>query len=247
MNAIEDTQYSRAWRELGRTLPRPRAILAVSAHWQTRVVAVTAMAQPRTIHDFGGFPRALHEMQYPAPGSPELAARVQRLLAPVEVVADMQAWGLDHGTWSVLVHMYPEADIPVVQLGLDYYRTPAQHYTLAKRLTPLRDEGVMIIGFGNIVHNLRAVRRQDDAPPYSWAVEFESAVKEALIKNDHQALCNWQSLDANAPLSVPTDEHYLPLLYTAAVGDGDEPWFPTDGIVWGALSMLSVGYGRRSQ
>lgn len=244
MNAIEDTPYSRAWRALGKALPRPRAILAVSAHWETHGVAVTAMPQPRTIHDFGGFPQALFDMQYPAPGSPELAARVAELLAPEPVVQDTGAWGLDHGSWSVLVHLFPQADIPVVQLGLDVSRPASAHYALAQRLRPLRDEGVLIAGFGNIVHNLRAARRGDDAPAYPWAEQFDAAVARALTTGDHAALTDWPTLASQAGFSVPTDEHYLPLLYAAGAAFPDETVsFPTDGIAWGSLSMRSAAFG----
>lgn len=245
MNAILDTPYSRAWRTLGQQLPRPRAILAVSAHFQTHGLAVTAMPKPRTIHDFGGFPQALFNLQYPAPGSPTLARRVAELLAPERVYQDQSQWGLDHGSWSVLVHLYPAANIPVVQLSLDAGRSPEQHYALAQRLLPLRDEGVMVIGLGNIVHNLAAANRNDHAPPYPWAQRFHQAVRTALEQGNHRALCNWQALDAEAELSVPTTEHYLPLLYAAALQDNDSPWFPTDGVIWGSLSMLSVGYGQQ--
>lgn len=235
MNAILDNRYSRAWGALGADLPRPRAILAVSAHFQSRGVAVTAMEQPRTIHDFGGFPPALYQMQYPAPGSPELAQRVAQLLAPQAVYLDREHWGLDHGSWSVLVHLFPEANIPVVQLSLDVHKTPAEHYQLAQALRPLRDEGVMIIGFGNIVHNLYRVVREDHAPAYPWAERFNTAVRSALERGDHAALCNWQALDPEAALSVPTDEHYLPLLYAAAVQDSDAISFPIEGMEWSTL------------
>ncbi len=244
MNAILDTPWSRAWQALGQQLPRPRAILAISAHFQTHGVVVTAMPQPRTIHDFGGFPRELFEVQYPAPGSPELAQRVAELLAPDTVLADAGHWGLDHGSWSVLVHMYPNADIPVVQLSLDADRSPAQQYHLAQRLLPLRDEGVMIIGFGNVVHNLHAARRDaTEVPPYPWAASFDAAVRDALLRGDHAALCQWQQLAPQAEYSNPTDEHYLPLLYAAAVHDGEAATFPTEGIVWGSISMRSVAFG----
>lgn len=244
MNAILDTPWSRAWQTLGQQLPRPRAILAISAHFQTRGVVVTAMPQPRTIHDFGGFPQELFNVQYPAPGSPQLAQRVGELLAPQKVVGDTGEWGLDHGSWSVLVHMYPQADVPVVQLSLDANRDPAQHYQLAQRLLPLRDEGVMIIGFGNIVHNLYAARRDDtEVAPYPWATSFDTAVRDALLRGDHAALCQWQQLAPQAQYSNPTDEHYLPLLYAAAVHDAEPARFPTEGIVWGSISMRSVAFG----
>ena len=245
MNAILDTPFSRAWRALGLQLPRPRAILAVSAHFQTRGIAVTAMPRPRTIHDFGGFPAALYQMQYPAPGDPGLARRVAELLAPDPVYLDESHWGLDHGSWSVLVHLYPDADIPVIQLSLDAGRSALEHYALARRLLSLRDEGVLILGLGNIVHNLYTANRDDSAAPYPWAARFDAAVRAALEHGDHEALCQWQELDPEARQSVPTDEHYLPLLYAAAVHDGDTPWFPTEGVIWGSLSMLSVGFGRQ--
>ncbi len=245
LNAILDTQFSRAWKALGPALPRPAAILAISAHWETAGTAVTAMNHPRTIHDFWGFPPALYEIQYPVPGSPLLAERVRELLSPQPVALDEEVWGLDHGSWSVLVHMYPQADIPVVQLSLDATLYPEQHYQLAQRLQPLRDEGVLIIGFGNIVHNLRAAQRTDAMPPYPWAVEFEQAVRAALERGDHRALCQWESLTPAARLSAPTPEHYLPLLYAAGASGGDPAWFPIEGIVWGSISMLSVGFGDR--
>ena len=245
MNAIEDTPYSRAWHALGKALPRPKAILAISAHWETHGVGVTAMERPRTIHDFGGFPRALFEVQYPAPGSPALAARVAELLAPTTpVIQDTQAWGLDHGSWSVLVHVYPGADIPVVQLSLNVDLSAAAHYALARQLRPLRDEGVLIVGFGNIVHNLRTARRGDDAQAYPWAEQFDAAVARALEAGDHAAITDWHNLAPQASFSVPSDEHYLPLLYAAGAAEpGEAVSFPTDGITWGSLSMRSVGFG----
>ncbi|GAA5234465.1 4,5-DOPA dioxygenase extradiol [Verticiella sediminum] len=247
MNAILDTPYSRAWRALGQRLPRPRAILAVSAHWETAGVAVTAMDRPRTIHDFGGFPQALFDMQYPAPGSPALAERVAALLAPEPVQLDTQDWGLDHGTWSVLVHMFAQADIPVVQLSLDLHRTGAEHLALARRLGPLRDEGVLVIGLGNIVHNLRTARRGDAAEPYAWAERFDQAVAQALQAGDDDGLAHWERLDPQARFAVPTPEHYLPLLYAIGLRRPHEPVaFPTAGIEWGSLSMRSAAYGLTS-
>jgi len=243
MNAIEHTVYSETWKQLGATLPKPKAVLMVSAHWYTRGTAVTAMQKPRTIHDFGGFPQALFDVQYPAPGSPALAARVTGLLAPAQVEAD-QEWGLDHGTWGVLVHVYPDADVPVVQLSIDGTRPPQYHYELAKKLAPLRDEGILIAASGNVVHNLRTMRRNGQSAPYDWATGFENAVREHAQRGEHQALIDYEGFGEAARLSVPTPEHYLPLLYVLAQQQkGDKVSFPTAGIDLGSISMLSVAIG----
>lgn len=240
MNALEQNRYTKAWRRLGDSMPKPRAILAISAHWYTRGTAVTAMAQPRAIHDFGGFPSELYAVQYPVPGDPALAAHVRDLLAPVEVRLD-DAWGLDHGTWSVLVHAFPAADVPVVQLSIDANQPPRFHYELAARLAPLRDEGVLIVGSGNVVHNLGRIQWSDDAPPYDWAVRFNDKVRESLAAHDHAALIAFETLGADAHLSVPTPDHYLPLLYVIAQQDQDEAIsFPVDGIEYGSVGMLAV-------
>jgi 4,5-DOPA dioxygenase extradiol len=242
MNALTRNRWSEAWRGIGQRLRRPEAILCVSAHWLTRGTGVTAMSAPRTIHDFGGFPRELFEMEYPAPGSPALAARVREALQPVDVALD-QAWGLDHGTWSVLAHVFPAADIPVVQLSMDGTKPAQFHYDLARRLQPLREEGVLIIGSGNVVHNLRAMRF-DDAAPYPWATGFDDAVKAALIAGDHSALIDYERLTEEAALAVPTSEHYLPLLYV--IGQqraGDPVSFPVEGIDIASMSMRSVAIG----
>ncbi len=232
-----------AWRELGRTLPRPRAILAVSAHWMTRGAAVTAMEHPRTIHDFGGFPRALFEVQYPAPGDPTLAARVQELLAPVPVQLD-NAWGLDHGAWSVLAHLYPPADIPVVQLSLDAALSPRGHYQLAARLAPLRDEGVLILGSGNVVHNLGLMRWSVDQPPFDWAARFNNQVRGWLQHHDFDALIDFSAHGNAAALSIPTTEHFLPLLYVIAQQrPGEGVSLPVDGIEYGSIGMLAAVVG----
>ncbi|MBI3570155.1 MAG: 4,5-DOPA dioxygenase extradiol, partial [Gammaproteobacteria bacterium] len=237
MNALARNRYTDAWRYVGESVPKPRAILAVSAHWTTRGTAVTAMARPRTIHDFGGFPQALFEINYPAPGDPQLAARVRALLAPTEVRLD-QSWGLDHGTWSVLVHAFPNADVPVVQLSLDATQPPSFHYDLAARLAPLRDEGILIVGSGNVVHNLGRMQWTDDAPPYDWAVRFNETVHDHLIGRRHKALTDMQALGSDARLSIPTPEHYLPLLYSIAQqGPDDTLSFLVDGIEYGAISM----------
>jgi len=247
MNAIKPNRYTDAWRELGASLPRPAAILAVSAHWYIRSTAVTAMARPRTLHDFGGFPRELFEVEYPAPGSPALARRVQQLLAPVAVALDediTHGWGLDHGTWSVLVHAFPRADIPVVQLSLDATQSSDWHYALARQLAPLRDEGVLIIGSGNIVHNLRRLTWTDDAPPYAWSQRFSDWVGGHLLAGEHAPLIHYLGNGEDAQLSVPTAEHYLPLLYVIAQQRPDEAVsFPVSGIEMGAIDMRSVAVG----
>lgn len=244
MNVLEENSHTQAWRTLGEILPRPKAILAVSAHWYTRGTAVTAMEQPRTIHDFGGFPQALFDTEYPAPGSPELAAQVQQLLAPIAVRADISEWGLDHGSWGVLIKMYPEADIPVVQLSIDGTQPAAYHYELGRKLAVLREQGVMIVASGNVVHNLRMVRSQGDSSPYPWAESFNQFVRDNLnYQGDNHPLVNFMQHEG-AALSNPSPEHYLPLLYVLGSWDGVEPIsIPTDGIEMGSLSMLSVRIG----
>lgn len=243
MNALHRNRYSEAWRRMGEQVPQPAAILAISAHWYIRGTAVTAMEQPRTIHDFSGFPKELYAVQYPAPGSPSLAERVCELLAPVEVSLDL-SWGLDHGTWSVLVHVFPDADVPVVQLSLDASQPPAFHYDLATRLRPLRDEGVLIAGSGNIVHNLGRMQWSENAPPYDWAVRFDKAVHRRLEARDHSALIEYPALGPDARLSVPTPEHFLPLLYVIAQQREDETVsFPVGGIEYGSIGMRAVAVG----
>lgn len=243
MYVLQPNRYTAAWRELAQSIPRPRAILAVSAHWMTRGTAVTAMAHPPTIHDFGGFPRALHEVQYPAPGDPALARRVQALLAPAAVALD-EGWGLDHGTWSILMHAYPAADIPVVQLSLDLTRPPRDHYELARRLSPLRDEGVLILGSGNVVHNLGEARWNEGAPAHPWASRFSDEVRACLAGGRPEALFDYGALGAHATLSVPTPEHLLPLFHVAAQRRPGESFaFPVDGVELGSIGMLSVALG----
>lgn len=243
MNCLEDNRYTRAWGEIGRAAPRPRAVLCVSAHWYTRGTAVTAMASPKTIHDFYGFPRELYELQYPAPGDPALAARVKDLLAPTPVALD-QSWGLDHGTWAVLRFAYPQADLPVLQLSIDATQPAAFHYALGRRLAPLRDEGVLVAGSGDVVHNLRLMRREAGAPPYDWAVRFNDFVRDALARGDHRALVDWEAAGEDARRSNPTPEHYLPLLYClGALADGEPARVAVDGIEIGSVSMLSAVFG----
>jgi 4,5-DOPA dioxygenase extradiol len=241
MNAIEDNRFSRRWEALGAELPSPRAILSVSAHWETDGVAVTAMPQPRTIYDFYGFPKALHEVSYPAPGDPELAARVCDLLAPVPVRLD-QDWGLDHGIWSVLCRMYPSADIPVVQLSLDRRLPFAGHFSLARALQPLREEGVLVFASGNIVHNLREIRWNDEA--YDWAVEFDALAADAISAGDDARVIAPQRLGGADARAIPTPEHYLPLLYALAVrGDGEQAEFFNAEVTLGSMSMRGVRFG----
>jgi len=241
MNAIERNAYSDAWRALARRLLRPRAILSVSAHWYVPGSRVTAGERPRTIHDFGGFPRALYEVKYPAPGSPELATEVAELLAGIPVELD-ETWGLDHGTWSLLVHMYPDADIPVVQLGIDETLPAAGHYDLASRLRPLREKGVLILGSGNVVHNLHAYswgRRTNDA--YDWARRFDTLVRELVTRGTDQPLVAYEQLGPDALLSIPTPDHYLPLLYVLAQRHRDDTVsVPIEGFDGGSVSMLGV-------
>ncbi|HXX31536.1 MAG TPA: 4,5-DOPA dioxygenase extradiol [Myxococcaceae bacterium] len=244
MNALGRNSWTEAWAAIGRAVPRPRAVLAVSAHWYVRGTRVTADERPRTIHDFGGFPEELYRVQYPAPGSPALAARIADLLAPtpVPLAAD---WGLDHGTWSVLTHVFPAADVPVVQLSLDRTQPPAFHHALGQRLAPLREEGVLVVGSGNVVHNLEAYAwGGHPVEPFGWAVRFEQAVKRAVLARDHRPLIEYATLGPDALLSVPTPEHYLPLLSVLGLQrEGDEVGFPVSGVDGGSISMLAVQVG----
>ena len=244
MNAIEDNRFSRTWRQVGESLPRPRAILCVSAHWETQGTGVTAMAQPRTIHDFGGFPRALYEVEYPAPGSPELAARVKEIVNSTDVVLD-EGWGLDHGCWSVLRQMYPQAEIPVVQLSLDYARPAQFHYDLGRELAPLRREGVLILASGNLVHNLgRVVVRNFDLTGFNeefglpWTLEASALLKKLIDARDHASLIDYSTLGMAVRLAVPTPEHYLPALYALALqAENEKVSYFNDLPVAGSLTM----------
>ena len=239
MNAIEDNAWSRAWRALGERLPRPRAILCVSAHWETPGAWLTGSAAPPTIHDFGGFPPALHRVQWPAPGDPALAARAVELLGDgVGARIDPQR-GLDHGAWGVLMPMYPQADVPVVQLGIDTRRPGAWHVALARRLAPLRDEGVMLVASGDIVHNLRLFDWRDPAP-LPWALRFRDRINALIQDGDLAALADWPALGEDARLSIPTPEHYIPLLYALALArDDDRLTFFNDDVT-SSLSMTSL-------
>ncbi len=243
MNAIEENEFVRGWRETGKTLPRPSAILCVSAHWETRGTHVTAMEKPETIHDFGGFPCSLFEVQYPAPGSPVLAGETKRIVRKTDIIFD-DKWGLDHGAWSVIKHLYPKADVPVIEMSLDYYQSPRYHYELAGELASLRKKGVLIIGSGNMVHNLRLVawdKFGEDNYGYDWAVEAGEKMKEYILNGDHQSLINYQLQGKAFQLAIPTAEHYLPLLYVLALkGKNDNVSVFNDKAVAGSLMMTSV-------
>jgi 4,5-DOPA dioxygenase extradiol len=250
MVAIQANDTSASWRDIAAQLPRPKAILAISAHWETRVTAVTAMERPRTIHDFGAsFPKALFDVEYPAPGSPALARRVAELLAPTPVVLDESQWGLDHGAWSVLIHAYPNADVPVVQLGLDVTLTPAQRFDMGRRLAPLRDEGVLILGTGNIVHNLGVMNWSDAAcAPYDWACRFNDEIRRAIVDEEPQRAIDFAKMTAEAPLAAPTPEHFWPLLYVLGARlPGDKARVFNDRIEHGSLGMTSVIFEPESQ
>jgi 4,5-DOPA dioxygenase extradiol len=244
MNALRSNAFTTGWAATGAAVPRPAAVLSVSAHWYVGATAVTAMSKPQTMHDFGGFPQRLYEFQYPARGDPKLASRVQELLAPIPVGMDQQ-WGLDHGTWSVLSHVFPRADIPVVQLSIDKTQPAEFHYQIGQRLAPLRDEGVLVIGTGNVVHNLSAyIWREPDREPYDWALRFERRVRQLLVANDDGALIAYETLGPDALLSCPTPDHYLPLLYVIGLRrDGEPVSFPVEGFDGGSMSMLAVRIG----
>ncbi|HVK40548.1 MAG TPA: 4,5-DOPA dioxygenase extradiol [Candidatus Kapabacteria bacterium] len=246
MNGIENNLFSAYWEQLGRELPVPRAVLVVSAHWLTRGTHVTAMEQPKTIHDFGGFPRELFEVQYPAPGSPEVATETQTMITSTAVGLDHD-WGLDHGTWSIVRRMYPEATIPVLQLSIDYAQPPRYHYELARELAGLRRKGVLIIGSGNMVHNLRMVefdRIDEPGFGFDWALEINEVFKRHIAAGTHDALIDYSSLGSAARLAIPTPDHYYPLLYTLGLQEAtDDVGFFNDHAVGGSLTMTSVRIG----
>jgi 4,5-DOPA dioxygenase extradiol len=240
MNAITDNEFSRAWEELGRALPRPQGIVCVSAHWETDGTCVTAMERPATIHDFSGFPAALENMTYPAPGSPELAQRVMSTVRAARIRPD-RSWGLDHGAWSVLCRMYPEADIPVVQISLDAGAPPDFHYELGRELGALRKDGVLILGSGNMVHNLGVMAWQDGG--FDWAEESDRAMAKLIKAADHKALVNYETLP-HARQAIPTEEHYLPLLYVLGAAEAGEPLaFFNEKVTLGSVSMRGVRVG----
>ena len=244
MNAIMKNNYTEGWRRMGKQTPRPKAILSISAHWFVPDTGVTISTAPRTIHDFGGFPRELYQVQYAAPGDPELARRVKTLLEPLQVNLD-NSWGLDHGTWSVLRHVYPAADVPVVQLSIDETQPSSFHFEIGRRLAPLRDEGILIVGSGNLVHNLHTYAWGRHAPdPYDWAIRFENEAKEMMLAGEYKPLIDYETLGPDASLSIPTPDHYLPLLYVIATRQrGEVITFPIEGVDGGSISMLSVQIG----
>ena len=244
MNALADNAWTRAWRAIGDSIPKPNAIVCVSAHWYIPAVAVTAMEQPSTIHDFGGFPRELFEYQYSAPGSREIAERVAELIS-VDVMLDDSGWGLDHGTWSVLCHAFPDADVPVVQLSINETEPAPFHYEIGRMLAPLRDEGVLIVGSGNIVHNLHAYAWGDHKRgPLDWAERFDEKAREQMLSGDHAPLIFYEAMGKDALLSAPTPDHYLPLLYVLATQQQDDAVsFPVEGFDGGSISMTTVRIG----
>jgi 4,5-DOPA dioxygenase extradiol len=245
MNALLRNPYTESWAVIGAGIPRPKAILCVSAHWYIEDAAVTVSTAPKTIHDFGGFPRELYQVRYPAPGDPDLALRAQKLLAPIPVRLDHR-WGLDHGTWAVLFHVYPQADIPVVQLSIDETQPASFHHEIGRRLASLREEGVLVVGSGNLVHNLHAYAwGRHTVEPYDWAIAFERRVRELLLAEETNPLIDYENrLGREAVLAVPTPDHYLPLLYVIGTRQNREAvTFPVEGVDGGSISMLAVQVG----
>lgn len=246
MNAIEENEFVTGFRTIAKGLPKPQAILCVSAHWETKGTFVTAMEKPRTIHDFGGFPQALFDVQYPAPGSPSLAADTKSIITKTQVGLD-QKWGLDHGAWSVVKHLYPNADVPIIQMSIDYTQSPQYHYELSRELASLRRKGVLIVGSGNMVHNLGIMawdKLNADSYGYDWAIEASTKMKSYIANGDHQSLINFKSQGKAFDLAIPTPEHYLPLLYTLALQEKNETvQLFNDKPVAGSLTMTSVKIG----
>ncbi len=246
MNGIEDNLFSQRWKSMAKEIPEPKAVLVVSAHWLTKGTAITAMDFPKTIHDFGGFPRELFEVQYKAPGSPALAKETASLIKSTEVVLDHD-WGLDHGAWTVVRHMFPDANMPVLQLSIDFTKGPQYHYDLAKELYNLRKKGVLIIGSGNMVHNLRMVawdKMQEPEYGYEWALHANDLFKKLIAEGDHKALVNYEKLGREIMLAVPTPDHYFPLMYTLGLkSNKDKVSFFNDKAVGGSLTMTSVKFG----
>jgi 4,5-DOPA dioxygenase extradiol len=245
MNGIEDNEFSKYWKKLATEIQKPKAVLCISAHWLTKGTFVTAMEKPQTIHDFGGFPQALSEVQYPAPGNPKLAEDTAKLITSTSVGLDHD-WGLDHGTWTVIRHMYPTADIPILQLSIDYNQPAQYHYDLAKQLISLRKRGVLIIGSGNMVHNLGMVAwdKLNESYGFDWALEMNTVFKKKIEEKDHASLINYEKLNPSAKLAIPTPDHYYPLIYTLALQDEKDPIsFFNDKPMAGSLTMTSVKIG----
>ena len=245
MNGIEENDYSNYWKALGTKLPKPKAILCISAHWLTTGTFVTAMETPPTIHDFGGFPKELFEVNYPAPGNPELATEIKNLITTTTVGLDHE-WGLDHGCWSIVRHMYPDADIPVLQLSIDYSQSAQYHYNLAKQLASLRKKGVLILGSGNMVHNLGMVAwdRLNESFGFDWTLEMNDLFKQKITNADHRSLINYHQLHSAAKLAIPTPDHYYPLIYTLGLQEANDAiTFFNDQAVAGSLTMTSVQFG----
>jgi 4,5-DOPA dioxygenase extradiol len=244
MNALADNRFTRTLVALGEKIPRPKAILCVSAHWMSEGTWITHMPNPKTIHDFYGFPTELFEVKYPAPGSPEIAERIRAIADSQQINLDDELWGIDHGTWSVLRHLYPKADIPVMQLSL-YMSKPGQyHYQMGVALRQLRDEGILIVGSGNIVHNLQLLKWDEDARPYEWAIEFDEWAKEKIISRDFRALTEDYRDAQSGRLSVPSLDHYLPLLYCLGASDErDKTRFEYEGIENSSISMRTISFG----
>lgn len=245
MNAIEENEFVTGFRNVAKDIPKPNAILCISAHWETKGTFVTAMQNPRTIHDFGGFPKELFAVQYPAPGSPDLAKETQSLITKTAIGLD-DKWGLDHGAWSVIKHLYPNADIPIIQMSIDYSQSPQYHYELAQQIKSLREKGVLVIGSGNMVHNLGKVewRRLNETFGYDWALEANDKMKKFIQEENHQELINFRSQGKAFDLAIPTPEHFLPLIYSLALQDKNEPVkLFNDKAVAGSLTMTSVKIG----
>jgi 4,5-DOPA dioxygenase extradiol len=240
MNAIENNEFTEGWRAVAASIPKPNAILCISAHWETNGTYITAMSMPKTIHDFGGFPQELFDVQYPAPGSPVLARELHDTITGTRIGLD-ESWGMDHGAWSVISRMYPDASVPVIQMSLDYHQGAQYHYNLARELSPLRDKGVLIIGSGNMVHNLRAVDWSGKTQGFDWALEANAIFKRLISGNEHQQMIDYQKLGSAVGLAIPTPEHYLPLLYVLAMkGKEEHVSFFNDKAVMGSITMTSV-------
>jgi 4,5-DOPA dioxygenase extradiol len=243
MNALEDNNFTRGWKELGKKLPKPKVILVISAHWLTEGTFVHEAVRPKTIHDFWGFPEELYKINYDCPGAPDMARETKSIITKTSVGSDLN-WGIDHGTWVPLLRLFPDADIPTFQMSIDVSKSEEAHYEIGRELAELRQRGVLIIGSGNIVHNLGRVSYDPDTKPLDWAVEFDEISKDLILKGDHQSLINHDKLGTAAKLSIPTPDHYWPLIYTLAVQKNDEPiTFPINGIAHGSVSMRTVAIG----